>query len=125
MAGSPSRCVPRHNEQRGPEPEFAIPWNPLSTTYLKKPRKLVGAASVSISVDFRGVAQRVGLEWLWQPSTVDGTRIKAVNNKDRNFTRASLTQFIKAADANSRTIFSASTRATPPRAQQAARGSRT
>src|SRR5256714_12358475 len=30
---------------------------------------------------------------------VDGTRIKAVNNKDRNFTRAALTQFIKAADA--------------------------
>jgi len=30
---------------------------------------------------------------------VDGTRIKAVNNKDRNFTRGSLTQFIKAADA--------------------------
>src|ERR1700759_5603569 len=30
---------------------------------------------------------------------VDGPRIKAVNNKDRNFTRASLTQFIKAADA--------------------------
>jgi hypothetical protein len=30
---------------------------------------------------------------------VDRTRIKAVNNKDRNFTRASLTQFIKAADA--------------------------
>src|SRR5690242_13632661 len=30
---------------------------------------------------------------------VDGTRIKAVNNKDRNFTRASLTEFIKAADA--------------------------
>src|SRR6516162_3868530 len=30
---------------------------------------------------------------------VDGTRIKAVNNKDRNFTRATLTQFIKAADA--------------------------
>jgi hypothetical protein len=29
---------------------------------------------------------------------VDGTRIKAVNNKDRNFTRASLIQFIKAAD---------------------------
>ena len=29
---------------------------------------------------------------------VDGTRIKAVNNKDRNLTRASLTQFIKAAD---------------------------
>jgi transposase len=30
---------------------------------------------------------------------VDGTRIKAVNNKDRNFTRASLTQFIKLAGA--------------------------
>jgi hypothetical protein len=30
---------------------------------------------------------------------VDGTLIKAVNNKDRNFTRASLTQFIKLADA--------------------------
>src|SRR5208283_4982825 len=30
---------------------------------------------------------------------VDGTRIKAVNNKDRNFTRASPTQFIKLADA--------------------------
>ena len=30
---------------------------------------------------------------------MDGTRIKAVNNKDRNFTRASLAKFIKAADA--------------------------
>ena len=30
---------------------------------------------------------------------VDGTRIKEVNNKDRNFTRASLTQFINLADA--------------------------
>jgi hypothetical protein len=29
---------------------------------------------------------------------VDGTRIKAVNNKDRNFTRDSLENFIKAAD---------------------------
>ena len=29
---------------------------------------------------------------------VDGTRIKAVNNKDRNFTRAALTQFIREAD---------------------------
>jgi hypothetical protein len=29
---------------------------------------------------------------------VDGTRIKAVNNKDRNFTRGSLETFIKAAD---------------------------
>jgi transposase len=30
---------------------------------------------------------------------VDGTRIKAVNNKDRNFTRASLAQFLELADA--------------------------
>ena len=30
---------------------------------------------------------------------VDGTRIKAVNNKDRNITRASLAKFIKTADA--------------------------
>ena len=30
---------------------------------------------------------------------VDGTRIKAVNNKDRNFTRASLREFIRRADA--------------------------
>lgn len=29
---------------------------------------------------------------------VDGTRIKAVNNKDRNFTRGSLTEFIRRAD---------------------------
>ena len=29
---------------------------------------------------------------------VDGTRIKAVNNKDRNFTRASLTKFVALAD---------------------------
>src|ERR1700739_2493683 len=29
---------------------------------------------------------------------VDGTRIKAVNNKDRNFTRSSLRAFIRAAD---------------------------
>jgi hypothetical protein len=29
---------------------------------------------------------------------VDGTRIKAVNNKDRNFTRTSLQEFIRAAD---------------------------
>ena len=29
---------------------------------------------------------------------LDGTRIKAVNNKDRNFTRTSLEKFIKAAD---------------------------
>src|SRR5580698_10287613 len=29
---------------------------------------------------------------------VDGTRIKAVNNKDRNFTRTALTEFIRGAD---------------------------
>jgi hypothetical protein len=29
---------------------------------------------------------------------VDGTRIKAVNNKDRNFTTGSLQKFIEAAD---------------------------
>ena len=29
---------------------------------------------------------------------VDGTRIKAVNNKDRNFTRAALTAFVQQAD---------------------------
>ncbi|MEX7181717.1 hypothetical protein AB2D29_32955, partial [Pseudomonas aeruginosa] len=29
---------------------------------------------------------------------VDGTRIKAVNNKDRNFTRTSLAKFIQDAD---------------------------
>jgi hypothetical protein len=29
---------------------------------------------------------------------LDGTRIKAVNNKDRNFTRTSLQEFIRAAD---------------------------
>ena len=29
---------------------------------------------------------------------MDGTRTKAVNNKDRNFTRTSLQEFIRAAD---------------------------
>ena len=29
---------------------------------------------------------------------VDGTRIKAINNKDRNFTRASLAEFIRLGD---------------------------
>jgi len=46
---------------------------------------------------------------------VDGTRVKEVNNKDRNFTRGSLTQFIKPPRPSSMTLFSASTRATPPR----------
>ena len=34
-----------------------------------------------------------------EPLAVDGTWIKAVNNKDRNFTCASLTTFIRNADA--------------------------
>ena len=42
---------------------------------------------------------------------VDGTRIKAVNNKDRNFTRASLAEFIKPLTPSSTITFSASTRA--------------
>ena len=49
---------------------------------------------------------------------VDGTRIKAVNNKDRNFTRASLTQFIKLADAKLDDYLHGSTRAMPPRAER-------
>ena len=43
----------------------------------------------------RGAQDLFGRELL----AVDGTRITAVNNKDRNFTRASLTEFIKLADA--------------------------
>jgi hypothetical protein len=35
----------------------------------------------------------------WLRLAVDGTRTKAVNNKDRKFTRASLSEFIKLADA--------------------------
>ena len=35
---------------------------------------------------------------------VDGTRIKAVNNKDRNFTRGSLAKFIREADEKLATI---------------------
>ena len=56
---------------------------------------------------------------------VDGTRIKAVNNKDRNFTRASLAKFIEVADASSTTICNASTGAMSPRTEQPAHGSRT
>ena len=39
--------------------------------------------------------------WICLPVmlAVDGTRIKAVNNKDRNFTRASLSEFIRLAHA--------------------------
>ena len=43
---------------------------------------------------------------------VDGTRIKAVNNKDRNFTRSSLREFIRRADghANCRVVGNAMAR---------------
>jgi transposase len=43
---------------------------------------------------------------------VDGTRIKAVNNKDRNFTRASLREFIRAADERLNEYLERSTMAT-------------
>jgi transposase len=58
-------------------------------------------------------------------TAVDGTRIKAFNNKDRNFTRASLTQFIKYAATNSPTICCVSTRAVPLKPRRPARASRT
>ena len=38
---------------------------------------------------------------------VDGTRIKAVNNKDRNFTKNLLEKFIKAVDKASGRLFAA------------------
>ena len=56
---------------------------------------------------------------------VDGTRIKAVNNKDRNFTRASLTQFIKAADAKLDDYLQRLDKSDATESEQAARGSRT
>ena len=56
---------------------------------------------------------------------VAGTRIKAVNNKDRNFTRASLTKFIELATPSSTTICNGLTRAMPAKARPVARGSRT
>ena len=49
---------------------------------------------------------------------VDGTRIKAVNNKDRNFTRASLRKFIKAADAKLDDYLQRLDQSEPPRAQR-------
>jgi hypothetical protein len=52
---------------------------------------------------------------------VDGTRIKAVNNKDRNFTRNSLETFIKAADERL-ADFLRRLRATPRKRRRAARG---
>jgi transposase len=56
---------------------------------------------------------------------VDGTRIKAVNNKDRNFTRASLTHSSNSPMPSSTITCSGSTSATPPKPHQPARGSRT
>jgi transposase len=53
---------------------------------------------------------------------VDGTRIKAVNNKDRNFTRNSLEKFIRAADERLAITSLGSTRATPRNVRRAARG---
>jgi transposase len=55
---------------------------------------------------------------------VDGTRIKAVNNKDRNFTRASLSSFIELADAKLGDYLHDLTRAVRPRARPSAHGSR-
>ena len=55
---------------------------------------------------------------------VDGTRIKAVNNKDRNFTRASLERSSSNWLMPSlKTICSGLTRATTPRAKRLAHGS--
>ena len=57
---------------------------------------------------------------------VDGTRIKAVNNKDRNFTRSSLREFIRRGDERLETTSSGSTRATSRTARKgAARARRT
>ena len=56
---------------------------------------------------------------------VDGTRIKAVNNEDRNFTRASLTEFIKLADEKLDDYLQRLDRAMLPSGGQEAHGSRT
>ena len=51
---------------------------------------------------------------------VDGTRLKAVNNKDRNFTRASLEQFIRTPTSGWRSICGGSTKAMLKKAERAA-----
>jgi hypothetical protein len=57
---------------------------------------------------------------------VDGTRIKAVNNKDRNFMKNSLEKFIKAVDKRVWTnICSGSTRAMSRKPRQTARAPKT
>jgi len=53
------------------------------------------AAFLSVFREFAVMCRRLDLFGLM---AVDGTRIKAVNNKDRNFTRGSLEKFIAAAD---------------------------
>ena len=50
---------------------------------------------------------------------VDGTRIKAVNNKDRNFTRASLRQYIEGPTSGWPIICAGWTRAMPRKAERA------
>lgn len=55
---------------------------------------------------------------------IDGTRIKAVNNKDRNFTTGSLQKFIEAADKKLEDYLNGSTRAMPRSARPAVRGAR-
>src|SRR4051794_9780515 len=57
---------------------------------------------------------------------VDGTRIKVVNNKNRNFTRASLSQYIEGPTSGWPIIFAGWTRAMPRKAARAgARACRT
>ena len=56
---------------------------------------------------------------------VDGTRIKAVNNKDRNFTRASLAALSNWPTKSSTTTSSASTKAMRSSRPRVAHGSRT
>jgi transposase len=55
------------------------------------------AAFRSVFREFVLLCRRLGL-YGRELLAVDGTRIKAVNNKDRNFTRNSLEKFIRAAD---------------------------
>jgi hypothetical protein len=56
---------------------------------------------------------------------VDGTRIKAINNKDRNFTKNLLEKFIKAVDSVWTNICGGSTRAMPRKPRPMARAPKT
>ena len=51
----------------------------------------------SVFRQFVRLCRRLGLDGR-ELLAIDGTRLKAVNNKDRNFTRSSLRAFIRAAD---------------------------